>query len=229
MGKVGKFKGIYAVFLVLIITICTIGSTYAYLTATVIGDNDVSTSSSSYSVSMRITSIYADFSMIPMDDGDVLKAVSNGCRDKYNRGACSLYNVNIYGYDTNLDAISGSLNVNVYNISNLSFMALEESNSFYVGSCVTIDSKNYCISNDVTHVIPNANMSFGDNYSVFGTDSKNIILVFWLTNLDMSQNSTDVGSFNASVSVFLGKNGGKISGNINYALNNNLDVLQSEE
>ena len=229
MGKLGKIKGFYAIFLTFIIVVCTIGSTYAYLSATVSGTNDVRTSSSSYSVSMRITPIYDGFSMIPMDDFDVLKAVSNGCKDKYNRGACNLYNVNVYGYDSNLDAVSGSLRVSVDNINNLSFMALEESNSYQEGSCAIIDSKNYCISNDVTHILPDTDMSFGDSYNVFGMDSKNILLVFWLTNLNMSQNLTDIGSFNASVTILLGRNGGQISGNINCALNNDINILQSEE
>ena len=108
-------------------------------------------------------------------------------------------------------------------------MVFEEADNFNNSNCVSIDSKNYCISKDVVHVVSNTDMSLGDNYNVSGLQSKNLLLVFWLTNLDTSQNSFDIGEFSANVTILLGKDGGQISGNINSSLNNEINRLQSEE
>ena len=229
MGKISSFKRFYVVLIIFILIICVIGSTYAYLTSTASGTNDVGTSSSNFNVGLRITPVYSDFSMIPMDDSDVLKAINNSCKDKYNRGSCHVYNINVYGYDSGVSAISGNVNVTVNNIRNLSYMVFEEADNFNNSNCVSIDSKNYCISKDVVHVVSNTDMSLGDNYNVSGLQSKNLLLVFWLTNLDTSQNSFDIGEFSANVTILLGKDGGQISGNINSSLNNEINRLQSEE
>ena len=81
MGKISSFKRFYVVLIIFILIICVIGSTYAYLTSTASGTNDVGTSSSNFNVGLRITPVYSDFSMIPMDDSDVLKAINNSCKD----------------------------------------------------------------------------------------------------------------------------------------------------
>ena len=108
-------------------------------------------------------------------------------------------------------------------------MVFEETTDNIDGECVVVDEKNYCISKAVTHVVPDTDMSIGDNYNVVGLQSKNLLLAFWLTNLDTSQNSFDIGDFNANVTILLGKDGGQISGNINSSLNNSENKLQSEE
>lgn len=229
MDKMGKAKSWYVVLIIFILIICLIGSTYAYLTSTANGGNDVGTSSTNYSVSMNITPVYGDFSMIPMDDTDVLKAINNECKDKYNRGACNLYNVNVYGYDSSISSFSGTMKVTTNNIENLSYMVFEETNEVKENECVIIEEKNYCISKEVTHVVDDNDTSIGEDYNVLGLESKKLLLVFWLSNLNASQNNTDIGDYNASVTISLGKDGGQISGNINGVLNNSENKLQSEE
>ena len=226
MGKLGKYKNLYLIFVIFIIVISTIGSTYAYLTSTARSGEDATTASTGYNISMRITPIYNGFSMIPMDDSDVMKALKNSCKDKYNRGVCHAYNINVYDYDLGVSAISGSMIVNLDNINNLSYMMFEESDNYNEDNCINIDNKNYCLSQDANKIIADTSLSLGNNYEVIGKDNKNILLVIWLSNLDESQNEFDIGSYNATVTMSLGGNGGEVMGSINGMVNNK---LQSEE
>ena len=229
MKKIGKFKYLYIIFLICVLAISTIGSTYAYWVATASSkDSDINASSTTYEISMNINPLYNKFSFIPMDDFNALKALGNQCKDKYGRGACNAYIINIYGYDTKLGSISGSMDVNLDNIENLSYMMLEESSEDNGTSCVTINDKIYCIGKEATSVGDGVNLSLGDSYEVVGTDNKSFILLIWLTNLEQSQNERDIGNFNAAITFSMG-NGGEIKGSIDSALVGGSDNLQSEE
>ena len=226
MNKISKINHIYIILIIFMLVISVIGSTYAYLTATTRSGSDVGAGSRGYSLSMGITPIYNDFSMIPMDDEDVMKGLRNQCKDKYDRGSCHAYNINVYDFDDAITAISGSINVSTNNISNLSYMVFEESDEDDDNSCITINSINYCVLINTNRISVDTDMSLGDNINVAGMSEKNLLLVLWLSNLNESQNEYDVGDYNAEVTMSLGGNGGEIKGNINGIINNE---LQSEE
>lgn len=218
-----KLTALYAVFGCVILAIVTMGATYAYFAGTTNSTNNaVKSSSTIYSISMEIEALeeYTGFSFIPMNDTDVMKALKNKCKDKYNRGACSAYNIRVFGYDPNLNFISGYMDITTNNMQNLSYIVLEESNTFDEETCVNINEKNYCISVETTSMGTGENLSLGTSYSVAGLAEKNLLLVFWLTNLNENQNNIDIGSFNAVVTIQAG-NGGEIKGTINAAINNN--------
>lgn len=230
MRKINELKYAYIVVVIFVLVVCVIGSTYAYLTSSTSSSNDIETGSTGYNVSMNITPVYTDFALIPMDDADALKAIKNECKDKYDHGACNLYNINVYGYDSSIDAISGSINTTLYDIANLSYMVLEEV-SYNIDNnndCVSINSKNYCVGKEATHVVANTDMSLGDGYNVFGFTNKNLLLAIWVTNLNQNQNSTDIGSYNSVVTIFLGGDGGQVSGSINGTIEN-YESLQGGE
>ena len=64
-----KFKYWYLILFAFVLAISTIGSTYAFLTATASSsENAVQAKSTTYSLSMNITPVYSDFSFIPMDN-----------------------------------------------------------------------------------------------------------------------------------------------------------------
>ena len=230
MEKIKGIKYIYTIIIIFMMIVCVIGSTYAYLSSSAISNNDIVTSSSNYNVSLRITPIYSDFSLIPMDDDDAMKALKNQCKDKYNRGACNLYSINVYGYAPSITAISGKINTNLSNIVNLSYMVLEEVNYDINDNdnCITISTKNYCIVKEATMFINNTDMSLGDNYSVIDFESKNLLLAIWLTNLNEDQNSFDIGNYSSTVTILLGGDGGQISGSINGTLENYNDLQGGE-
>lgn len=226
----GKFKYGYCLLLFVVLAISTIGSTYAYFTATTGSANEeISASSTTYSISMDILPLYSGFSFIPMDDNDALKALENKCRDKFDRGACSAYNIRVFAYNSSLNYVSGSMDVNLDNIENLSYMMLEESDEYVDGSCSHIEDKVYCIAKEATRVLTGNGLSLGDMYDVSNTTEKNLLLLIWLTNLEQSQNDNDIGNFDAVITFSMG-NGGEIKGSISNALIiDNDDKLQSGE
>ncbi len=215
-----KLKIWYAIFACFVFIVMTIGSTYAYWAVSVSSDsNAVNTSSAIYGISMVISPVpeYTGFSFIPMNDEDALKAIKNKCKDKYDRGACSAYTIRVFGYDENLDAISGYIDFDTTNISNLSYMVLEEKDTYVEDSCVVINDKNYCVAKDATSMGDGEKLSLGDSYNVLGLEEKNLLLVIWLTNLNTSQNESDIGNFNAEVTMLAGI-GGEIKGTISSAI-----------
>jgi hypothetical protein len=229
-----KFKYIYALIFIFILTISSIGATYAYFAAsTGSSEKVINTSSESYDISMNITPVYEGFTTIPMDNEDALTAVKNKCKDKYDRGACFAYNINVNGYDDNLGYISGIMNVSTNNIENLSYMVMEEYGDYNetgddVDNCAVIEEKSYCISKEATNVVLNTDISLGEKYNIIGTTEKNLLLVIWLSNLEESQNENDVGDFNATVTFSMG-NGGEIKGNILASVSENKEVGNADE
>ncbi len=213
-----KFKILYGMIAVATLVVMTIGTTYAYWTATSHSlENSLQTESTIYSISMNIEPLYHDFSVIPMNDEDVFKAMKNECRDKYNRGACSAYKIRVYDYNEDLAYISGIMDITTNNMENLSYMMLRESSTYDEKQCLEVDGVIYCITKDATPMGEGTNLSLGDSYDVSGMVETNFILVIWLTNLNESQNESDIGSFNAIITMQAGS-GGEIKGSIASAL-----------
>lgn len=224
-----NFKILYGIIAVILLVVSTIGATYAYLTASVSSlNNTVHTNSTIYSISMDISSLYSDFSFIPMNDSDALKGLSNKCLDKYERGACSAYRIHVYGYNENLDYISGYMEVSTNNMDNLSYMVLRKSNFYDDSICVNIDDEYYCITHEATSIKEEEFLSLGSSYDVLGQESADFILMFWLTNLDISQNDFDLGSFNSTVTIQAG-NGGQIKGTIASAVKIDYPIYSIDE
>lgn len=213
-----NLKFFYIFIAVVVLAVSTIGATYAYWTAsTASTSNAVYAKSTIYSISMDITPLYHGFSIIPMDDEDALKALKNGCKDKFGRGACSAYTIYVYDYNTDLGFISGLMDVTMSNMRNLSYMMLRLSDEFVEDSCVLIDEDSYCIGKEATPVGEGVGLSLGDSYSIVGTESYKFILLTWLSNLKQSQNEFDVGSFEATITMQAG-NGGQIKGSISSVI-----------
>lgn len=213
-----ELRILYGIITVMVLSITTIGATYAYWTASTSSVNStVKTASTIYSISMDVLPLYNDFSFIPMDDADALKGIANKCVDKYDRGACSAYKIHVYGYNEKLDFISGFMDIETNNMINLSYMMLRTSDNFNEETCVKIEDKNYCIVQEATPMGTGENLSLGKAHDVTGQESADFILLFWLTNLQESQNAFDIGSFTATITIQAG-NGGEIKGTIASAV-----------
>lgn len=209
-----EYRLLYVVFMVGILAITTIGATYAYWAATASSTNTaLNTGSTIYSISMDLKPLYHDFSVIPMNDQDALKGLKNECKDKYGRGACSAYTIYVYGYNTDLDYISGVMDISTNNMQNLSYMMLRLSDIYVEDSCVTINEENYCIVKEATSIGDGIGLSLGDAYDVKGMSETKFILLIWLSNLQVGQNDSDIGSFNATITMQAGS-GGEIKGSI---------------
>lgn len=215
-----EFKLLYGVLAVMVLAVTTVGATYAYWTAsTRSSEMEVKTESTIYSISMNITPLYHGFSVIPMNDEDALKALQNKCKDKYDRGACSAYNISVYGYNEDLGFISGFMDITTNNMQNLSYMMLRVSDIYDEEMCVKMEESDefYCIVKEATPMGDGVNLSLGDAYDVTGMTSTKFILLIWLSNLSQSQNDIDVGTFEAVVTMQAG-NGGQIKGSISEAI-----------
>lgn len=216
MKKNSKF--FYVFIAIMVLAVSTIGATYAYWAASTAGlSNEVQAKSTIYSISMDITPLYHDFSVIPMNDADALKALKNGCKDKYDRGACSAYTIYVYDYNPDLGFVSGVMDINTNNMQNLSYMMLRESDVYDEEKCSMVDGEIYCIGKEATPMGDGVGLSLGDSYNIVGTESTKFILLLWLSNLNQSQNDTDVGSFDAVVTIQAGSSG-KIMGSISSAI-----------
>lgn len=214
-----KFKYGYILILIMVLVISSMGATYAYFAASVSSANVVGTGSKAYNMSMELNSLYDGFTVIPMDDEYVIKALNNECHDKYDRGVCLAYTVKLSGYDEALGYVSGIMNVDTNDIQNLSYVTLVETTSdINDENCVTIDDTSYCKAINIGRVIPQQDVSLGDRYDIVGTSEKKLLLVIWLSNLDNNQNDTDIGSFTADVTFSMGS-GGEIKGTIIATMN----------
>lgn len=211
-------KIIYLIFILVTIVTSITGATYAYWTATTqSAENAVNTSSTIYRISMQITPLYTDRTLIPMNDEQAIKGLSNKCFDKYNRGACLAYRIRVYDYNEDLSFISGFMDINTNGMQNLSYMMYRKSNEYNEDTCVKINEKNYCIVKEPEHMKDGKNLSLGDRYDVIGMSETEFILLVWLTNLQTNQNDTDIGNFNAIVTMQAG-NGGEIKGSISSVI-----------
>lgn len=208
----------YLIILIIVLICCIIGSTYAYLTATIqSSNNSIQASSKSYGLNLEILPFYSGFRLIPMNDSDALVALKNNCKDDHDRGACSAYKINLSDYDPELNPLSGIMNVDLTNISNLSYMFLEEKEELVnEDTCLTIDNKIYCITKNATPAREEEDLDLG-TYNISNTTEKHFLLVIWLTNIAESQDSYDSGDYNATVTFTLGEEG-KITGNITASI-----------
>ena len=111
------------------------------------------------------------------------------------------------------------MNVSTNNMQNLSYMMLQESDTYDEDTCVIIyDTEDiYCVAKETSSIEIGTDLSLGDTYDVVGTESIDFILLMWLSNLNVSQNETDIGTFEAMVTMQAGS-GGEIKGSISSAL-----------
>ena len=213
-----RVKVCYILFIIGIFSLTTVGATYAYWANNARGNDVMSATSNKYSISMNINPIYNDFSFIPMNNSDVLKAISNECRDKYDRGACSLYYIDIYGYNDEIGTISGTIKF-FTDIKNLNYAILKT--KIDDGECVSIsiddNDDEFCLYDDYTKVSSYVEQVLFDSYSVSDADKVRFILVIWLENQDRSQNDYDIGSFSANVTIS-SLDGIRVQGVINSAV-----------
>lgn len=224
-----EFKLLYSILAVVVLAITTIGATYAYWTATTQSTNNaVQTGSTIFSISMDLEPLYDDFSIIPMNDEDALKALKNKCKDKYDRGACAAYTIYVYDYNDNLDFISGYMDVTLHSMINISYMMYRLSDTYEEDRCVKIEetNENYCIAKEPAPIGNGRGLSLGDSYDVAGTTDAKFILLIWLSNLDYSQNDIDIGAFEAIVTMQAGS-GGEIKGSISKVIKNEDSVGDS--
>lgn len=178
---------------VISLMILAIGTTFSFFSVSQRSTYDaVVVQANKISLSLKLTPKYTGYSLIPTNDVDIMTAYEQECLDKYDRGACLAYEIEVSNYSTGQDII-GKINFDVTGINNLSYIVLDEKDEVYLGKTP--------IKNGVTE-----RMSLGSNFILTnGTEllptTKKFTILIWLTNLDRDQTEEDAGgTFTASVS-----------------------------
>ena len=170
-----------SIFLFLIVSI---GTTFSYFAAYVKSNEKIDSVASSFGASVEITKLYGNKSLIPMDDSDVMTGYERHCIDDLGYGACYAYNIHIDNVGDKFEYV-GTINFSLNGIENLKYLVLDEENNKYV---------------DDTLIISGENQSLGGNFELDTGESRDLVLVVWLSNLAGPQDEQDAGgSFNASV------------------------------
>ena len=178
--KKNKFMMIISILLLIVILI---GTTFSYFAAFLTGDNSVNVTAANFGASVEITVLYGDKSLIPMDDSDVMTGYNNQCIDDFGYGACYAYNIHIDNVGDKFGYV-GSINFDVTDIENLKYMVLDEDNNKYVEDTL--------ISGD--------DQTLGDAFELDTGESRDFVLIMWLSNFDYPQEEVDAGgNFSASV------------------------------
>lgn len=220
-----KSKIIYTILICTTIVIIVIGSTYAYIASSATTDkNSINTSSASLSLNLAVAPKYPDpnngvKTLIPMKDELSEKAYTGynntPCIDKNNAAVCYIYEIKIYDYNSNLDYVTGMINLEMGNIVNLSYRLFDEN-----GKALEIDKDESNNSIYYKKVIPTEDMPLGTSFSVKDKEELKLYLMIWLSDNGVSQNATDIGTFLGNVTFFAGS-GGKITGKISSAITGN--------
>ena len=203
---------IYGIIMVLTLIVMSLGSTYAYYAATINSqNNEITSGSKAYSISLSVLPKYTGHKLIPLKDELIDKAIENECIDKNGQGACYAYTIRVYDYDEETEFISLSLNIETNGVTNLSYMSLDEDNNKTV--IKNEENEDPIIINRITS---GEEMEIGD-FNVKGKSEYTLTLLIWLTDIRVSQNNEDLGTFNGNITVYAGK-GGQITGNISSAI-----------
>lgn len=218
-----KAKVFYTIIIILTFIVLSIGSTYAYFTATIATEDDfMETGSAQYSLKLSVMPKYPDpelgpYTLIPMkNELSELGYVGYNevpCIDKNNAVVCYAYEIIVSEYSQELEYLSGSINIKTSNIANLSYRLYDEND---IPLAIGEDEDGDLIYYDT--IISEEEMTLGDSFYVKEQDQLVLTLMIWLSDTGEEQNETDIGTFNGNVTFYAGK-GGQITGKISSIIN----------
>jgi len=182
---------------VISLIVILLGSTFSYFAVSVRSNQDAAALTAlGFDTSVEITALYNDKALIPMDDVDVMTGYHHNCVDDQQFGACQAYNIHVVNSGDTMN-YNGFIKFNVTDIENLKYLILDEDENKYV---------------DNTAITSGENQSLGNSFSLNAGESRDFILVIWLSNLNGPQDDVDgLGSFTASV-TYEANGGSRITG-----------------
>ena len=180
---------------ILLLIVMLIGTTFSYFSVVATADNNINATTANFGASVTISHLYGDKLLIPMNDIDVMTGYNNQCVDRYSYGACYAYNIHVENTGDKFSYV-GMINFDVTDIENLKYLVLDEDNNKYVDGTL--------ISGD--------DQTLGDSFELDNGESRDFVLVVWLSNLEGPQNDQDAGgNFSATVS-YVSTYGSRITG-----------------
>jgi len=197
-NKESKF---FIIVSLLTLIVMTFGATMAYYVSVIKSgddDYDIKLASQAPHLTLSISALYNSKKIIPTNDLDIFTALEHECIDKYDFGACYAYNIEIVN-DSIPQDITGLFKMELSeNIQNMKYMFLDADNN-----------------NEIFQDIDSAPINFkeiGSSIHLESGESKKLILIIWLSNLDYSQDDETAGTFTGEFSVT--STGGRLTGTI---------------
>lgn len=180
---------------ILLLVVMLLGTTFSYFMASAKGDQSINMIAANFKFSVEITPLYNDNKLIPMNDSDVMIGYEKHCVDDLGFGACYAYNIHVENTGDKFSYV-GTINFDVTDIENLKYLVLDEENNKYVDDTL----------------ISGEDQTLGDSFELDTGESRDFVLVIWLSNLEGPQDDEDAGgNFSASV-TYETAYGSKITG-----------------
>lgn len=181
---------------ILLLIIMLIGTTFSYFSAIAIANNDINVTAAQFGVSLEVTPLYNGKKLIPMNDSDVMTGYNSQCIDRLGYGACYAYNIHIENTG-DLIEYTGLIKFTVSDILHLKYLLLDEDNNRYV---------------DALAIESSEDQTLGDSFKLDTGESRNFVLVIWLSNLPSPQDADDAGGNFSALVTYRSTNGGMITG-----------------
>lgn len=185
-------KGLIVMIYLFSIIIMLFGITFSYFTARSRSNNNaLDVKSGRLKLALEVDSKYTGYSLIPLNDSDIMKAYNNKCLDNDGNGACVAYDIIVTNDSARQDVV-GKIDFDIKHISNLSYLVLDEEGKIY---------------QNITKIEKSTkNMPLGSNFILEGAfetgtpTQKKFTLIIWLSNYDYDQVEDKGGTFTAAIS-----------------------------
>lgn len=215
-------KIFYTATIVLTLIVMCLGSTFAYFASSATTDKNTKLAeAANYSLNLSVTPKYPDpqngpYTIIPMkdvlSDKGYIGYDNVPCIDKNGAPVCYVYEIIAYGYNDEIEYLSGSITVETDNINSLSYRIFDENNQ---PIAITEDEEENPIY--YQNAISGQEMTIGNAFDVKDKEQITLNLMIWLTDTGVPQNETDIGTFKGHITIYVGM-GGQITGKISSAI-----------
>jgi len=179
-----------------------IGSTFAFFTANSIGESDeyISVTSLEVILNLKIAPLYNGNPLLPTNDKDIERAYKNKCLDSVGAGACIAYTIQLENKGLAQSGLA-TFSATSEKINNLKYM-------------IVTPGEDYEILKGPTKAInpsTEEQLEGGVPIELSKEDNKEIVIIVWLSNLNIPQDEEQGGYFEGQVS-FTSTSGAKITG-----------------
>jgi len=197
---------------VILAIIIVAGSTFAFLSATVVaGGNSINGSTYEFNVTLALDTIKGD-DLIPVEDNLITSFLNsaNPCVDSRGHAACSIYKLTLTNRGS-AQTLNGYMETKTttYTTNHLKYGVYTKSGSTYT---LISDTKNTSIETNTrnTFTLNNNNITFNLNNGTSSSTSSEYYLVLWLSNVDYNQLEDQNKNYSGKV-VFKSTTGETIS------------------
>lgn len=208
MNKKNKNSIFSLVVSILTLAAVTVGSTFAFFSTVIKPEKEIEVKSANFKLSASIKPLYNSMKIIPTEDDDIMKAFDNKCIDYKGWGACYAYTLTITSEGDAQD-VYAKVKFDDEDLPNLKYLILDADN--------LDNDNNYSLYKGIDYTT-NEFTQIGDKIHLDSGVSRNLILVVWLSNLNVPQEETGK-SFTGYLTVD-STLGTKITGSITASVNN---------